>query len=66
MGISNYNSFGSFLTDVDIIPPKEFCLSGRGVVVSLSAGRRPAVMKVIAFQAGIQYVNAKNVPMNSL
>ena len=28
--ITNYNSFGSFLTDVDIILPKEFCLSGRG------------------------------------
>ena len=40
MGISNYNSFGSFLTDVDIIPPKEFCLSGRvvgsGVIVRRS------------------------------
>ena len=34
-----------------------------GGAVSLSAGRRPTVMKVIAFQAGIQYAN---VPMNSM
>ena len=28
--IMNFNSFGYFLTDVDIILPKKFCLSGRG------------------------------------
>ena len=69
MRITNYEFqfFWFFLTDVDMILPKEFCLSGSGgVVMSLSAGRRPTVMKVIAFQAGIQYVNVNNVPMNSL
>ena len=59
MGITNFNSFGSFLTDVDIILPKEFCLSRQGIlVVSLSAGRWPTVMEVIAFQAQAREVES--------